>query len=138
MKIATEEEKRHEFVKEYPNLTKDVIFEKILRWIAENFKSPKSVVDYQDKQTGTILAKGIIIRGPIDFGGLINADNFKFTLTVDVREGKARYKFTNILWIASEAEEFEITGQIAHINIHKRLDRLTSEISEAIQKNDNF
>jgi hypothetical protein len=128
-KFATEEEKRHEFIKEFPGKSKDLIFEKTYKWIAENFKSAKAVIDYQDKQAGTIIAKGIID---------VSGGNFKFTLTVDIKEGKARYRYTNLIWLMLGGDEIEVISQDGHKLVHQRLDQLTTDMSFDIQKDDNF
>lgn len=84
-KLATEDQMKHEFIKEYPGITKAQIFERSQRWIAQNFKSAKQVIDLTDKDAGMIVAKGKIID--IDWGGGFMNDNLMkgsldFTLTL--------------------------------------------------------
>lgn len=137
-KPASQEEMKHEYVKEYPNITKDQIFDRAMRWITQNFKSGKSVIDYQDKQVGTIIAKGII--PDVNFGGIGNA-NLGFTLTIDIKDGKARFDYNNLVPIDPEngQEKPSMSNyERVHKNSVKQFDKMTNEISTAILNNKDF
>ena len=126
------------YIKEYPNITKDQIFDRTMRWISQNFKSAKSVIDYQEKQAGTIIAKGIIPN--INLGGSLNA-NLGFTLTLDIKDGKARFVFDNLIPIDPDNGK-ELTNmsnyERVHLRANKEFDNIINKISAAILTNTDF
>src|SRR5437867_1266257 len=56
------EQKDLEFEKiiEVQNYSKDSLYEGVKIWIAQNFKSAKAVLEYENKEQGTIIGNGII------------------------------------------------------------------------------
>ena len=70
------------------------------QWIAENFRSAKAVVEYEDQETGTLIGTGYI---PYPCAG----DSWEcstqrqvlkllFTMRMDTKDGKFRLEFTNL------------------------------------------
>lgn len=137
-KEATKEQMTHEYIKEYKGITKDQIFDRTMRWISQNFKSAKSVIDYQDKSSGTIIAKGIIPN--VNLGGIYDA-NLSFTLTFDAKENKARFVYDNLIPIDPSSGE-ELTGMTNFERVHQKanaeFDKITDSISKAIMTNSDF
>jgi hypothetical protein len=132
-KKATPEQTQHEFVKEYTDISKDLIFERAIKWIAQNFKSAKQVIDYQDKSAGTLIAKGIIPDvkyepsiGP-EFGRVVK---MSFTLTLDIKDGKARFDYTNVKAVSdADRDIIYITEtEIFQMKAHSILNDLTEQI----------
>ena len=87
-----------EKIVEIPGFTKNQIFDQTKIYIAENFKSAKAVLEYENKETGTIIGNG---RIPFPTGGGIEAVALKewtapFTLRIDIKEERFRCTFTNI------------------------------------------
>jgi hypothetical protein len=86
-------------------LTKDQIFSASKIWVAENFKSAKAVVEYESKDEGTLIGNGLIkfpCKGVFDCLG--KADwKVRFTMRVDMKDGKFRLTFPNIglVWPAA-------------------------------------
>ena len=68
--------------------SKKTIFHKARQWFSEYFVSGKSVVDYEDKEAGTIIAKGTARIGSDPFG--IIGHHMKFSIRIDVKDGKFR------------------------------------------------
>jgi hypothetical protein len=135
-KTATKEQMKHEYVSEYTGISKDQIFDKSLRWIAQNFRSAKDVIDYQDKASGSIIAKGIIPN--VDYGAMINGD-LHFTLTIDCRDGKARYIYTNIDMQAELSGVHHIGDtQGVHEAATREFQKLNTSIDQAIVSKDGF
>ena len=56
----TDSDRTFERVVEAPGYSKEQIFNGTKIWIAENFKSAKAVLEYENKDTGTIIGNGII------------------------------------------------------------------------------
>ncbi|MDC7708381.1 DUF4468 domain-containing protein [Vogesella indigofera] len=86
-------------------LKKEKIFNGTKIWIAENFKSAKQVIEYENKEDGTIIGNGVInypCQGGMDC--IVKADwKVPFTVRVDTKDEKFRLTFTNInlSWPAS-------------------------------------
>lgn len=134
-KDASEEEIIHQFIRNY-DVSKEVIYERAHKWIAQNFNSAKSVIDYADKQAGTIVAKGMIPK--VDFYYVKNGI-LKFTLTMDIKEKKARYDYRfEVLNEEMKEQESEYHYQETHNVAQKIFEGLTKNISDAIMKKDDF
>jgi hypothetical protein len=127
---------RHEFIEEFKGLTKDQIYDNSLRWIAQNFKSAKQVIDFQDRTNGTIVAKGNIPEA-ISWGVYNGA--LGFTLTIDAKDGKARFQYTNVLALTASGREFDaLTGkELLHTQAQQEFIKLTSRIHSGVTSPDN-
>ena len=141
------EELTVEYVNQAPGKSKDDIYKGIKVWIAQTFNSAKDVIDLDDPASGTIIAKGII---PYPNEGLGHSGNtLSFVMKVDVKEGRYRTQFSNLV------EQYEVTNnpmsmtdgaQIVvktkqHMDEAKTgLDRLNSGLLNALTKagNDNW
>lgn len=83
---------------EIPNKTKDQIFESSKIWLAQSFKSANNVIQYADKETGSIVGKGNIqypCDGFLDCSAFGN-DKINFTLKIDTKDNKARVTLSDI------------------------------------------
>lgn len=82
---------------ETPGSSKDKIFNATKVWIAENFRSAKAVIEYENKEEGTLIGNGVI---PYPCSGLecVAKANWTvpFTMRVDMKEQKFKLTFTNI------------------------------------------
>ena len=97
--------------------SKDTIYESTKMWIAENFKSAKAVIEYEDKKGGTIIGNGSIKYPCSDMLDCTVKDDWRvlFTMRVDVKDTKIRLTFTNILltWPPSNSSLSGHKGPIA-------------------------
>ncbi|PSW82252.1 DUF4468 domain-containing protein [Photobacterium angustum] len=71
-----------------PNHTQSNIYNKTRQWFSQYFVSGKSVVDYEDKETGTIIGNAIASNGT-DPSGLIKYD-FEYNIRIDTKDNKFR------------------------------------------------
>jgi len=85
--IAESEKGPIEYIVEIQGHEKDHIYDSTKMWIAENFKSAKAVIEYADKDTGTIIGNGVYIYG---------GKTYHFTMRVDIKTGKLRITFSNL------------------------------------------
>lgn len=132
---ATAEEMIHEYVIDYPEISKDEIFERAIKWIALNFKSAKQVIDYQDKSAGSIIAKGVLPDVNLE-GRHVDVS---FTLSIDVKEYKARYIFTNVLALYNNNELKDLRDkQQLHIGATIEFNKVVDLISKDVFKRDDF
>lgn len=79
-----------------PNVKQDVIYEQSRQWVARNFRSANAVIQYQDKDTGSIIGKGtsdIPCKGLSCFG---STQTLNFTLQIDAKDNRARISFTDL------------------------------------------
>lgn len=73
---------------EVQDMDQKVLFNKTRQWFSEYFVSGESVIDYEDKEAGTIIGNGIADVGSEAFG--IIQHGIHFTLRVDTKDGKLR------------------------------------------------
>ncbi len=87
-------------VVELPGQSKDQLFESSKIWVAKMFRSSNDVIQYADKNTGSIVGKGSIkypCKGFMDCSAFGN-DYVTFTLKIDTKDGKARIGFNDLMW----------------------------------------
>lgn len=82
--------------------TKQELFSKSFEWIAKKFVSANDVVQMKDENAGKIIAKGIIKHnatyGPFNAPGIYDV---WFTLQVDIKDNKYRYRASDFKLIGS-------------------------------------
>jgi len=86
-----------ERIVEAPGYSKEQIFNGTKIWIAENFKSAKAVLEYENKDAGTIIGNGIISYPCSGLDCIAKADwKVPFTMRVDIKDQKFRLTFSNL------------------------------------------
>lgn len=97
MQQVREEDKTFARAFDAPGYKKDVLYEKIKIWVAQNFKSAKAVLEYENKENGTLIGNGIVSY-PCSGLGCIGKTEWKipFTMQVDIKDEKFRLTFTNL------------------------------------------
>lgn len=97
MQPATEEEMIVERVVQAPGHGKDEIFEYTKMWIAQNFRSAKAVLEYENKDAGRIIGNGSM-RYPCEGISCIGKGDWtlKFTMNVDIKDERFKISFTNL------------------------------------------
>jgi len=94
-----------EQVFEAPGYEKSQIYDAAKVWIAENFRSAKAVMEYDNKEEGTLIGNGLIAypcKGAFDC--LAKPDwKVRFTMRVDTKDGRFRLTFSNVglVWPAA-------------------------------------
>jgi hypothetical protein len=73
----------HEKIFEFPGRTKGQLYEKSKQWFVYNFKSAKSVIEYDSLKEGKIIGKALLGAGHI-------AGNIWTAITIDVKDNKTR------------------------------------------------
>lgn len=92
------EEKTFSEVYEAPGLTEKRIFEGTKVWIAENFRSARSVIDHENAADGLIISKGSIPY-PCSHAlqcAAIGDWSVNFTMRSDIKDGRFRLTFSNL------------------------------------------
>ena len=71
-----------------PNKDQKAIYNKTRQWFSQYFVSGESVIDYEDKEAGTIIGNGIAKIGSDPFGFV--QYNIKYNVRIDTKDGKFR------------------------------------------------
>lgn len=90
---ATKEDMNHDFIFDLSGISKQDIYDRTMRWITNNIRAPKAVIQSEDPETGTIIANGVTT---MIADGDSMAVGLSFRLGVDVREGKERVRFLSL------------------------------------------
>lgn len=84
-----------------PGYDKAQIYGTTKIWIAENFRSAKAVMEYENAEEGTLIGNGLIpypCKGMFECIG--KADwKVRFTMRVDTKDEKFRLTFSNIVLV---------------------------------------
>ena len=74
------------------DVTKDEMFQNAKKWAVSTFYDYKDVLQFEDKEIGRLIVKGIYKPGII--GKVLNkeSEEFRFTITFDFKDNKYRYK----------------------------------------------
>ncbi|HCI58012.1 MAG: DUF4468 domain-containing protein [Bacteroidia bacterium] len=87
-------------VKELAGVSKNDIFDRALGWINSYYKNPADVLRENDKANGKLLCKARFkLMGEPDKSGFQkDQGNVQYSLIIEAKEGKYRYKLTEINW----------------------------------------
>ena len=93
----TDADRTFERIVETPGYSKEQIFNVTKIWIAENFRSAKAVLEYENKDAGTLIGNGIISYPCSGLECIAKADwKVPFTMRVDIKDQKFRLTFSNL------------------------------------------
>lgn len=128
----TEEDRTIVQVYEAPGFTKDQLFTASRMWIAQNFKSADAVIEYENKDEGTIIGNGNMAY-PCGgaFACMVKADwRVPFTMKVETKDGRIRLTFTNIhlAWPASFNSGIRTNAHDGPVNQRGDLDKIRPEL----------
>lgn len=106
--------KTFDAVYEANGANKDVIYNGAKLWIAENFRSAKSVIDLENKEDGLIIAKGNIKYPCDDFDCRLRKSQWRvsFTMRIDVKEQRFKLTFSNLILARPLEEELWMQGDM--------------------------
>jgi hypothetical protein len=93
----SEDQKTFSVVKDVPGATKDQIHTGAKIWIAENFRSAKAVIEYDNKEDGTLIGNGSVKYPCSGVECVAKHDWYiPFTMKIEGKDGKMRMSFSNI------------------------------------------
>lgn len=128
-----------EFVSEN-NLSKNDIYNGTLLWLAETFKSSKSVIELKDKELGKIIGN-IALDLNIDRLGIWPVyQTYEFSLKIDIKDNKYRLTFTNVNDV-SLFKKGEYYDPFYGNQAQKELSKLSEDLAKYLSNykpNDNF
>jgi len=73
--------------------TKDELYVKSMEWLSKTFNESKSVIDYQDKEAGTIIGNGAIQH----FYSMIINGQVLFAVKLELKDNRARITLSNFM-----------------------------------------
>lgn len=88
----TEPMTSYQRIVDIPNVKQDIIYENSRQWVAKNFQSANAVIQYQDKEVGSIIGKGNT-KIPCSSGIICldgSTQRLEFTFQVDAKDNRAR------------------------------------------------
>ncbi|ABW68752.1 DUF4468 domain-containing protein [Desulfosudis oleivorans] len=121
---------------EAPGYTKDQIYKGMKIWVAENFRSAKSVVELDEPEQGLLIGNGVVSY-PCKGMGCLSVGEWRvpFTMRIDVKDNKFRLSFSNLQISAQGYAEQPIYYQ-AHVDkIKPVLLAFGDEIITALNQN---
>jgi hypothetical protein len=131
---ATQEQLNPTKVYDVPGAKKELIYDQSMRYIAENFRSSKAVLEYQDKSTGTIIGNGVIPY-PCDGFDCVGKGQWRvrFTMKLEAKDDKFRASFSNLTLLFDLSEVPVMAGNDAAVIDAKLMD-IGNNLSAYIQK----
>lgn len=123
-------------VVEFTNIDKSKIFDASKIWIAKRFTSANSVIQYADKDKGTIIGKGnFSLKCPDGLNGLdciaYTSTRAEFTLTIDVKDNKARLTFSDVHQAVNNYPFFDEKSKPI---VMKQISELISDYKQDVEK----
>lgn len=107
--LVPEGERNFGRIVDAPGYSKEQIFNNTKIWIAENFRSAKAVLEYENKDDGVIIGNSNIPYPCSGFDCLGRGDwRIPFTMRVDIKDQKFRLTFSNLrlTWPPSYSRSF--------------------------------
>lgn len=139
-----------EIIRDIPNMPKDKIYTATKQWIAKNFVSAQDVIQFDDKETGSLILKGNVDypcsnNWSCTHRGITN-DVIDFTMKIDVKDQKIRITVDDVLFstLNSFGKEIEkIPNKKQEVVFGKRLSGLSNSLILAVEgasevKNDDW
>jgi len=92
--------------------TKSELYIYARSWLASAFKSSKSVIEMEDKESGTIIGNGIFVH-PVNsaFGNQVGIDIIRFTIAINTKDNKYRAILSNYFHSYIQQASTYIPGQ---------------------------
>ena len=130
----TEEESTVVQVYEVPGYTKDQMFAAAKIWVAENFKSAKAVIEYDNKDDGVIVGNGSM-NYPCSggFDCLTKSDwRVPFTMKIECKDGRFRLTFSRVhlSWPPSYSGGVSMPAYDGAVTKRKDMDKIRPKLLE--------
>jgi hypothetical protein len=93
------------------------LYSKAKMWIAEAFKSAKDVMQLDDKDNSTLIAKGLTIWNGKALGSTSQIGYVHFTIKIECKEGRYKYTFTD--YTCEQTEGYRATVPAEGLNGRK-------------------
>ena len=108
-----------EYVAEVPGLKAPEVYDGLKYWIAENFRSAKQVIDYEDRANGVIIGNGVVPNIILSSGLAQISLNGSFKMKAEAKEGKFRLTFS----------QFEIVGRTNSVMYTTEIEQMKARLN---------
>jgi len=103
------------------DLTKESLFSNCRDWIAKTFGDYKKVLQFEDKDAGKVIIKGVSnvkYKIQTSFLGidLSNSEQIRYTITIECKDSKYRYTIDNIILLLNLGGEIEEHSLFYRVN----------------------
>lgn len=116
-------------VVEVDNKSSAELFDQAKIWIINSYNSPKRVIEIEDKDLGTIVAKGVIGVNARALGIEKPFGYVEYKFTINVKDGRYRYRLTDFYYYpedcAGEKLEYKVfcLSEKQMVYIRQQVDR---------------
>lgn len=118
---------RYKGVIEAPGLSATDIYNRAKRWVAQNYRSSKDVIQLDNKEAGEIMVKGYAY---IDFTQPLYSNTWRsyHILLIQVKDGKYKYEMTipSITTTSDMSDENTPTYYVRHLSAKNTKKMLTA------------
>jgi hypothetical protein len=105
-KQVPEEQRRFERIINVPGKSKNTLYIKANAWFVETFNSAESVIEFQDKESGSIIGKYVFSYMPD-----LYVRNVRQTISIDIRNGKVRIRIKDPYIRGADGPYYPLTTQ---------------------------
>jgi hypothetical protein len=124
-------------------LPKDSLFTQAVLWIAENIRSPRSVIQFQDRDLGTIVGNGSydmsIDGGLLPFLSPVNVP-VSYKVRIDVRDYRYRMTFSDVrLYLDAAPRALDYTDRDStERRAREHFEQLANSLDQYLTKPNDF
>ncbi len=123
-----------------PGYSQEQIFDGAKIWISENFRSAKAVIEYENKETGTIIGNGNI-QFPCQGWKCMGTSGWKvsFTMRTDIKNQRFRLTFTNLRVFGTDRGLYDgpIGRESSFNDVKDKLSNFGNQMLESFKKEKN-
>lgn len=112
-------------------VTKDQLFDKARQWFVSNYKDASEVLQVQDKESGTLVGKGLFT---VNFQG--GQRKVFHTVSIDCKDGKYRVTITDFMLKFSSVyteKQFELLTKSDFWGLHKLYTATDAKVIESLK-----
>ena len=117
-------------VVEVPKVSKSILFDRSRMWYASAFARANSVIQYENKENGTIMGNGVVS----DSIGMV-PHYLKFAVATESKDGKSRIKITGQSYSAAGPGDFPVQARIWN-NFNGQLTELMDSYEQYLKSSD--
>jgi len=121
------------------SLPKDALFTQTVLWIAENFRSTRSAIQFQDRDLGTIVGNGSydmsIDTGFLPFFSPVNVP-VTYRVRIDVRDNRYRMTFADVrLYLDGAPRALDYTDRDSNERrVREHFEQLANSLDQYLTK----
>lgn len=78
-------------------LTQGQLYSNAQEWIARTFGDYKSVIQFEDKENGKLIIKGLsVLKTKAEFPNMVVTEKINYIITIECKDNKFRYKIDGV------------------------------------------